>query len=123
MATNKPDYQALTTIAAEMHGIAADHGFHDGDTTPEIASGTERMCIAIVNIHGEASELLEAVREGALHKQCNKPIPLTKAEEELADIVIRAMDTAHAIGVDLGRAVELKAAYNRNREFMHGKKA
>jgi NTP pyrophosphatase (non-canonical NTP hydrolase) len=47
---------------------------------------------------------------------------MTCAEEELADIVIRAFDTAYAIGVDIGTAVLKKADYNKKRIHRHGGK-
>ena len=45
------------------------------------------------------------------------------AKEEFADIFIRCCDSAKAFGIDLGRAIALKAAYNAGREHMHGKLA
>lgn len=42
---------------------------------------------------------------------------------ELADALIRLCDLAEDVGVDLAGAAELKAAYNRTREFLHGKTA
>ena len=43
-------------------------------------------------------------------------------EEELADIVIRAMDTAVVLGIDLGEAIARKSEYNRQRPFRNGEK-
>ena len=48
--------------------------------------------------------------------------PLTCLEEELADIVIRAFDTAKALGVDIERAVSVKHAFNASRPYRHGGK-
>lgn len=84
----------------------------------------------VSNIHGEVSELWEAYREDTLNKLCNKSEkmiangiePLTCAEEELADIVIRALDTSEALGVDIGKAVNAKLQYNRTREHRNGGK-
>ena len=47
---------------------------------------------------------------------------LTCLEEELADIVIRCLDTAETFGVDLERAIEAKHAYNGSRPRKHGGK-
>lgn len=47
---------------------------------------------------------------------------LTCAEEEYADIVIRALDQCRRLGIDIQRAIEAKHAYNRTREYKHGKK-
>jgi hypothetical protein len=43
-------------------------------------------------------------------------------EEELADIIIRAMDTACVFGLDIGNAVKLKHEYNKTRPHKHGGK-
>jgi NTP pyrophosphatase (non-canonical NTP hydrolase) len=48
--------------------------------------------------------------------------PLTCIEEELADIIIRTLDTAQAFGVDIDRAVTAKMAYNATRPHRHGGK-
>lgn len=42
---------------------------------------------------------------------------------ELADVVIRCMDLADAMGIDLWAEMERKHAYNRTRTRRHGGKA
>lgn len=39
---------------------------------------------------------------------------------ELADTLIRLLDTADVFGIDLGFEYERKVAYNRTRSFQHG---
>jgi NTP pyrophosphatase (non-canonical NTP hydrolase) len=112
--------KAINAVVEEMYLIARDHGFHDRDDS---SITTDRMASFCSNLHGEVSEIWESTRKGALDKPCDKPILLTQADEELADIVIRVMDTAQALHIDLGRAIALKSGYNRTRPFMHGKKA
>jgi len=111
--------KVLGDAAAEMYRIAADHGFHEKHVQGQVPEDFGAFCM---NLVGEISELWEAFREGRLDVQCDKKCELTCAEEELADVVIRSMDTAVQLGVDLGRAVALKAAYNRTRPYKHGNK-
>lgn len=112
--------EALNELADAAYQNACDKGFHKDD---EFAKTIDLYAKWTANIHGETSELWEAARKGQLEQPCDKDCPLTCEEEELADIVIRALDTSKARKIDIGRAVELKMAYNAQREFMHGKLA
>ena len=84
----------------------------------------------LINLIGEVSEAWESFRAGTLAAPCDKAEkmaamglrPLTCLEEELADVVIRAFDTAQAFGLDLQTAVEVKHAYNGTRAPRHGGK-
>lgn len=119
--------EELTKFAQEVYTNAVEKGFHDGDNckTP-----VELYAKWTVNIHGEVSELWEAARNGVLTNPCDKADkmsklgipPLTNEEEELADIIIRALDTAAARGIDIGRAVEVKHQFNKTRSHKHGGK-
>jgi NTP pyrophosphatase (non-canonical NTP hydrolase) len=60
----------------------------------------------------EVAEAAEAVRKGNLQN----------FEEELADIMIRLLDTAYALQVDLEAAVLAKMDKNEQREHKHGGK-
>lgn len=70
-------------------------------------------------IHSEASELLEAIRNG--NPQSEKIPEFSQAEEELADIVIRVMDLTVNQGWRVAEAVVAKMNYNATREYKHGK--
>lgn len=107
--------KTLNEWANECWRNAEAHGFHDDGVNSEAPSW-------VANLHGEVSELWEAYRRGKLSEQCDKPIALTCAEEELADIIIRALDTAVQLGIDIEHAVEVKHAYNISRPFRHGGK-
>lgn len=90
----------------------------------------ENIAVFVANLHGEVSELWEAFRKGEIHKPCKKAkemgamgLPaLTCAEEEIADIIIRALDTAQAFGINAAQAVAAKHAYNTTRPHRHGGK-
>lgn len=116
------DIAAIRRVSAEVYKIAADHGFHQNPTSE--ATDLGRLAKFCANIHGEVSEFWEAARKGALNKPCDKEgCALTCAEEELADIMIRTMDAAVTLGIDLGQAIVKKSAYNEGRPYMHGKLA
>lgn len=119
--------EELNKFAEEVYENAVIKGFNDDDVGRSLA---ENYGIWTANIHGETSELWEAVRNGTLEQPCDKAPamiargfdPLTNEEEELADIIIRALDTARARGIDIGRAVMVKHLYNKTREHKHGGK-
>ncbi len=87
-----------------------------------------RAAVYMANMVGEVAEFWEAARKGKLHEPCDKAegmtakgLPtLTCAEEEIADMIIRALDNAAEFGVDVAKAVAVKAAYNTSRPYQHG---
>lgn len=95
----------------EVHVNARRKGFWDRKPSlPELIALT----------HSELSEMLEAHRKG-LTKSTKIPA-FTAEEEELADVVIRAMDIAGGLKMRLAEAIVAKIAFNDAREHMHGKR-
>jgi NTP pyrophosphatase (non-canonical NTP hydrolase) len=113
--------EALSAVALHVYKVSTISGFHekDGDLYDAENGRFGEFC---ANLHGEVSELWEAWRKGNLKNKCDKPIPLSCAAEELADIIIRAMDTAVTLGIDIGEAIAGKDAYNQTRPYKHGGK-
>lgn len=109
--------KTLNEIADAVHALAWEKGWHSADEDED--SFVERMCN---NLHDEVSELHEAWRNNHLWDKCDKPIELTCGEEELADIIIRVLDNARKLEIDIQRAVEIKHEYNATRSNRHGGK-
>ena len=107
----------LNSLAEAINKNAHEHGFCDWDETTD--AYMNRAC---ANLHDEVSELHESFRTGRLYELTEKPIELTYLEEELADIIIRALDTAQELGVDIHKAITVKMEYNRTRPYRHGNK-
>lgn len=97
--------------ARSAHANAVDKGFWERNpAAPEL----------IALAHSELSEMLEAYRRG--NGPSSKIENFSAAEEELADLVIRAMDMAEGLELRLAEAIVAKMAYNVSRARMHGNK-
>ena len=103
IADNKTmDTEQLNKLATDIHDLAKSKGWHSFEETDEEFVGR-----AGNNLHAEISELWEAHRAGTLSILCDKADkmrdagiePLTCAEEEVADIVIRELDSCRRVGV------------------------
>ena len=98
--------QLQSSITAAM----AAQGFWDSANTGE----------KIALMHSELSEMLEADRKSI---EVSEHIPeFSGVEEELADLIIRALDFAGHHELRLGEAILAKMTFNLNRPFKHGKK-
>lgn len=121
----------INETAIEMHEIARSKGWYD----PPKSDGE-----ALLLMHAEISEAAEELRMFGLltvNDATNKVVtmgPTTvyydndnpgKPEGfgiELADCVIRIMDTCVYLGIDLEAAIRLKADFNKTRPARHGGK-
>lgn len=108
--------QALTAMAGECFETAQSKGWHD----PEIEKTPLEFHMLMVS---EIAEATEAVRNGqeALFVDSDNGKPEGEAVE-LADCVIRIFDYCESRGFDIGKAMQLKMAYNKTRSFRHGNK-
>lgn len=109
----------LEDLQTVVHLNSKEKGFWAGGTDT-ITQETIAMKLAL--IHSEVSECLEALREtGTDSWTTDRGKPMGMGPE-LADVVIRVLDLAEALKIDLAHWIERKHAYNRSRPLMHGKK-
>lgn len=124
---------ALNAVAKEAYDVAVSKGFW----APRGTDGSE-PCNTIgklLLIHSEVSEAAEDLRKGKLGltyssigqlaENLGGTLPIPKPEglpSEIADILIRTLDLAHGMGIDVDAVVKQKMAYNKTRSAMNGGK-
>jgi NTP pyrophosphatase (non-canonical NTP hydrolase) len=108
---------------ARVHELAREKGWWDGHGTPP---STDAVLAKLALIHSEVSECVEEARVtepdslGDIRYGTNgKPEGFAI---ELADVIIRALDLAGALGIDIEAAVAMKHRYNMTRPHRHGGK-
>jgi NTP pyrophosphatase (non-canonical NTP hydrolase) len=110
---------SIGVVQATVHALAREKGWWANcvEITPtDIAA-------KLALIHSEVSEALECVRDGQIAltlRDDGKPEGLPS---ELADIVIRVLDLAGGLGIDVEEAVVQKHGFNARRAYRHGGKA
>lgn len=117
----------LNALGAEINAINSENGWRvlTVNDWPNTASPQQyvetclneikvlRLLAATAMIHSEASEATEAVRNN----------DRANFEEEIGDTIIRCLDVAHGLGIDIDRVVKAKLEKNKTRGFRHGGKA
>ena len=113
-STDHRDY-TLKEFCEHAHKTALEHGWWEKPRT---------LAEQIVLMHSELSEAIEAIRNGEegfwIDPKSGKPEGIAT---ELADCIIRIMDTCKNYGWDLEEVMLVKMAYNDRRPYRHGGKA
>lgn len=102
--------KSINELAEEIYKANAAKGFWDEE---------RNVGELIALVHSELSEALEAHRKDLNDDK----LPHRKGlEVELADALIRILDMAGGLGMDIEGAMFEKLAYNKTRPYKHGKK-
>lgn len=110
------EQKSLRQIQMMVHALAVEKGWWSADTV----NVGERLLL----INSEISEAFEEYRNGrgltvAYKEADGKPCGFGV---ELADALIRLLDFAEGIGIDLEALVLMKHEYNKQRAWRHGGK-
>ena len=100
----------MNTLAKEIVAINQANGWNV--TGPADWFQDYKIPAIIALIHSEASEALEAFRANDREN----------FEEELAGIVIRVLDLAGGMEIDIAGAIRAKLEKNKTRVYWHGGK-
>jgi NTP pyrophosphatase (non-canonical NTP hydrolase) len=105
----------IQETAKQVHEWAKSKGWWDGKRS---------IGDQFANFHAEISEAWEEYRNGramdwVYYSDDGKPegIPI-----ELADCIIRILDTCEAYSIDIEKALSIKMKYNEGRPYRHGGK-
>lgn len=113
--TSKSITRAINELAKRIFMVNKRNGFWENPRN-------DAEVIALV--HSELSEALECLRDGSWIDPSPK-LPgkqVSCLEEELADVLIRVLDYAYAIDLNIGNAIIEKLKYNKTRGYKHGKR-
>jgi NTP pyrophosphatase (non-canonical NTP hydrolase) len=108
----------LADLAVEIRAINAGNGWHSMQPHEWPPEGPTQEAVyhlgtVLALVHSEVSEALEAVRR---HDKVH-------FAEEMADVVIRVLDCAGGLDIDMDAEIRAKLDRNRTRGFKHGGKA
>lgn len=101
---------SLNELAATINEINVANGWKIA--TPETWEDERHLPALLCLVHSEISEALEGFRHGDREN----------VAEELADALIRILDIAGGLGIDMDREVHAKLEVNRHRGYKHGGK-
>lgn len=104
--------RAGALLSGQCHGLAVASGWWTDLKTGESTKGTRNVGELLCLVHSEISEAMEGHRRWLLDDKLPHRLML---EVELADAVIRIMDLAGALDLDIGGAMAEKLAFNANR--------
>lgn len=119
-------WTGFRALQREAHATATQSGFHDVDEVTDTGSPLwkARVSQMVMNAVGELCEAHDIHQRGK--EQLDEWYWSTEGKPEgfpieLADAVIRILDTAETLKIDLAGAIFTKMEFNKTREHLHGK--
>ena len=109
----------LTKLSKRIHAEQVAKGFYESWEDEWISNIDQKLLLIV----GEVSEAHEEFRSDndlahVYYREDGKPEGF---EFELADVLIRTLDLAGALGIDIGARVEEKLRFNKTRPPKHGR--
>lgn len=104
-------YRGLRAAQRLLHATAVNSGWYKDPQTGQTIQRNFGEMVALM--HSELSEALEAHRKNLMD---DKLPHRNGIEVEFADCIIRILDTAEALGLDVAAAIIEKNRYNQQRK-------
>ena len=111
-------FEGLNAMGDVFHIISKQHGFWPLDEHGNANVNQRNFGEMIALMHSELSEALEHHRKGTMDDHLPNHVGW---HVELADALIRILETARAHQVPIGQIVYEKMMFNHRRPYKHGK--
>ena len=113
---------SFNEIGKDFLRVSSAHGFTTGaESLMHVAEKLMLVVDEVAEAHEEVRKVNGVEDLKNVYYLPSKPNKPEGFPIEIADAVIRLIQLASALGIDLDEVVKLKNAYNETRPFRHGK--